>query len=205
MSALPLTKEMWVEYATTLALPLTKEMWAEYFESIQHDNSEIESPMRKLVDSINIWELPVDNLPYQELFVKLMRSNCEYMRTSVQATFVACNSGDVLDEVRLSAAPDEDLYLQIGNVKLPQKLHFDGLDHLVAKINPPIFLGCLPYQTVKFEDNREATWITGVLKDRPKQGQYFYEYYDDNDMHYKGLFGKHSLFKVDQLVDASTS
>ena len=186
-------------------LPLTKEMWAEYFISIQDDDSEIESPMRKLVDSINIWDLPVENLPYQELYYKLVRSNLAYIRSSVQAPFVACNSGDVLDEVRLSAAPEEDLYLTIGNIKLPQKLHFDHFDGLVAKINPPIFLGCLPYQTVKFEDNREATWITGVLKDRPKQGQYFYEYYDDNDMHYKGLFGKHSLFRVDQLVDVSTA
>ncbi len=184
------------------ALPLTNEMWAEYFISIQDDDSEIESPMRKLVDSINIWDLPVENLPYQELYYKLMRSNLAYIRSSVQATEVAGSSGDVLDEVRLSALPDEDLYLMIGNIKLPQKLHFDGL---VAKIYPPICLNCLPYQSVKFEDNREATWITGVLKDRPEQNQYFYEYYDDNDMHYKGLFGKHSLFRVDQLVDVSTA
>lgn len=158
--------------------------------------------MRKLVQSINIWELPVENLPYQQLVRKLYFFNLAYIRTSVQACFVAGNSGDVLDEVRLSAAPDKDLYLEIGNIKLPQKLHFDGLNGLnglVAKIDPPILLS-LPYQVVKFEDNREATWITGVLQDRPKQGQYFYEYYDDNNTCYKGLFGKHSLFKVDQLA-----
>lgn len=141
------------------------------------DPQEIESPMRDLVAKYDVHNLGVTPISTNNNLKQVVLNNTnDYARVSFQDNMCSYGRGDVLDEIRLLDKSDATLHLVIGSVVVPKPLEFVGG---VAKLDPPIFLSFLHFQIVRLEDNRQATWVTGVFKHRPvfNEGTYFYETY----------------------------
>lgn len=167
------------------------------------DPQEIESPMRHLVAEYDVHNLPVTPISTNyDLKQVVLNNTKDYVRVSSQGDMCSNARGDVLDEIRLSDKSDATLRLVIGGVVVPKPLEFVGG---VAKLDPPIFLSFLMFQIVRLEDNRQATWVTGVFKNRPvfEKTSYFYETYHTSQGVASCVFQYGGLFALTSYKEAS--